>query len=268
MSPPAVALPASEFEVRKALAEGQIQPFFQPKFNLASDAVEGVEVLTRWAHPQRGVLSPAAFMPAIEQSGLLNELFFHHLHRGLTLQKKLRGRGYSLSFAYNLEVEQLGDSDFIRRVVSALDRHGVPASGITFELTERGALHSGSIQQKSLMDLKALGCRFSIDDFGTGFSNLQRLLQGPFSEIKLDASFVRDVVHDARCKAIVAAVIQLGQALGISVVLEGIETEAQRQALIELGGITGQGYLHARPMSAGDLLVWSGATRYSRAGGL
>ncbi|MBW4792853.1 EAL domain-containing protein [Pseudomonas tolaasii] len=267
MSSPAIALSASEFEVRKALVEGQIQPFFQPKFNLCSDAVEGVEVLARWAHPQYGVLTPKAFMAAVGQHGLLDELLFHQLHHGLALQKKLRGRGHAVSFAYNLEVEQLGSPGFIRRVVSALSNQGAPASGVTFELTERGAIETGSIEQETLMDLKALGCRLSIDDFGTGFSNLQRLLQGPFSEIKLDSCLVSGVVDDTRCKTLVAAVIQVAHALGISTVLEGIETEAQRQALIELGGTVGQGYLHARPMSAGDLLDWLGTARRSRAGG-
>jgi EAL domain-containing protein (putative c-di-GMP-specific phosphodiesterase class I) len=255
---------ASELEVRRALVDGHIQPFFQPKFNLSSDDVEGIEVLARWCHPQRGVLSPAIFMPIIERCGLLNELLFSQLHHGLALQKKLKGRGLALSFAYNLEVEQLTDPWLVTRLVAVLKSHGMPASGVTFELTERGAIGPGTVQQESLVGLRMLGCQLSIDDFGTGFSNLQRLCQAPFNEIKLDAEFVRGVVQDARCQAIVRGAINLGRSLGIGVVLEGIETEAQRRALIELGGTTGQGYLCARPMSASDLLDWMGTLDYSR----
>ncbi|NVZ69146.1 EAL domain-containing response regulator [Pseudomonas costantinii] len=264
---PATAL-ASELEVRRALIDGQIQPFFQPKFNLSSNEVEGVEVLARWCHPQRGVLPPALFLPVIERSGLLNDLLFSQLHRGLALQKKLKGRGHVLSFAYNLEAEQLAEPWLITRLVAVLKSHGMPASGITFELTERGPIEPGSVQQQSLVSLRMLGCRLSIDDFGTGFSNLQRLYQAPFNEIKLDASLVRNVVQDAKCQSIVTAVITLGRALGISVVLEGIETQAQRQALIELGGITGQGYLCARPMSTSDLLDWVCVGDYPKVNGL
>ena len=259
---------ASELEVRRALVDGQIQPFFQPKFDLSSNAVEGVEVLARWCHPQRGVLSPAIFMPVIERCGLLNDLLFSQLHHGLVLQKKLKGRGHALSFAYNLEVEQLADPWLITRLVAVLKSHGMPAAGITFELTERGALELDSVQQEGLVSLRMLGCRLSIDDFGTGFSNLQRLCQAPFNEIKLDAGLVRGVVRDSRCQAIVKAAINLGHSLNISVVLEGIETEAQRQALIELGGTTGQGFLYARPMSASNLLDWVTTESYSTVDGV
>ncbi|MGB3124296.1 MAG: EAL domain-containing protein [Pseudomonas sp.] len=265
---PASVLSASEYEVANALVEGQIQPFFQPTFNLSNNAVEGVEVLARWCHPRRGILAPEAFMPAIVRGGLLDPLLFFQLHQGLALQKKLGGRGHSLAFAYNLEAVQLDDPGLINRVGAALARHGMPASGVTFELTERAAIDSRSRQQETLQGLGALGCRLSIDDFGTGFSNLQRLLQGPFNEIKLDASLVNGVVADARCRAIVTAVIGLGRALGLRVVLEGIETQAQRHALIALGGTTGQGYLHARPMNASDLLDWVGVRHLSRVAGL
>ncbi|OIN53178.1 EAL domain-containing protein [Pseudomonas costantinii] len=259
---------ASELEVRRALAERHIQPFFQPKFNLLSNDVEGVEVLARWCHPQRGVLSPAIFMPVIERCGLLNDLLFSQLHHGLELQKKLKGIGQTLTFAYNLEVEQLTDTRLISRLVAVFKSHEMSASWSTFELTERGALEPGSMHQENLVGIRMLGCQLSIDDFGTGFSNLQRLCQGPFNEIKLDASLVKGVVRDARCRAVIKGVIDLGRSLGVSVVLEGIESEAQRQALIELGGTIGQGFLYAKPMSASDLVEWVGARNYSKVNGL
>lgn len=257
---------ASEIEVRRAFSEGQIQSFYQPKFNLLTDEVEGVEVLVRWRHPQRGILLPAIFMPVLERCGMLNDLLFSQLHHGLSLQKSLKSRGRNVTFAYNLEVSQLANPDLILRVLAILKSHGMDAEGLIFELTERGTNEVLTRYEESLLGIRMLGCQLSIDDFGTGFSSLQRLCQAPFSEIKLDGEFVRSAVHDVRAKAVLKAMIALGNTLNISVILEGIETEDQRQALIDMGGITGQGYLCARPMSAGGLQQWFDRQNYSKVG--
>lgn len=259
---------ASELEVRKALLEGHIQPYFQPKFNLQTNEVVGAEVLARWLHPRRGVLPPAVFMPVLERCGLLNELLFSQLHQGLALQKTLKKQGRSVAFAYNLEVEQLANPTLVSRLAAVLKSHGMPASGLMFELTERGAFTANTVYQESLVGLRMLGCQLSIDDFGTGFSSLQRLCQAPFNELKLDAEFVRGAACDKRCQAIIQHMLALGCSLGMSVVLEGIETEMQRQALIELGATLGQGYLYAGPMSAADWLAWPLTAGYGKVDGL
>ncbi|QOY72413.1 EAL domain-containing response regulator [Pseudomonas sp. OST1909] len=256
---------ASEIAVRRAFSEGQIQSFYQPKFNLLTDEIEGVEVLVRWHHPQRGILSPYIFMPVLERCGMLNDLLFSQLHHGLALQKSLRSRGRTMTFAYNLEVAQLASPDLIPRVSAILKSHSMDAEGLIFELTERGTNDVLTHYSESLRRIQMLGCRLSIDDFGTGFSSLQRLCQTPFSEIKLDGEMVRSAIHDVRVKAVLQAMIVLGNTLGISVILEGIETEEQRQTLIDIGGVTGQGYLCARPMSSGSLLQWFERQKYSEA---
>jgi EAL domain-containing protein (putative c-di-GMP-specific phosphodiesterase class I) len=129
-------------------------------------------------------------------------------------------------------------------------------ASLTFELTESGLLEAPATSLESLVRLRMMGCRLSIDDFGAGFSSLQRLCQLPFNEIKLDAEFVRTLEHEPRCRAVISSTLALGEALGMSVVIEGIETEAQRQQLLALGCTQGQGYWYARPMSSEDLLQW------------
>ena len=253
-------------EIEDALEDSQIQPFFQPQFDLSSNEVVGFEVLARWCHPLFGQLSPTAFMPLIERSGLLNSLLFSQLNSGLEVQKALVKRGVSLPFSYNLEIGQLADFSLISALQGIFLNASACPTGVTFEVTERGSIDLCTQSKKSLKELKILGFQLSIDDFGTGFSSLERLYQLPFGELKLSSSFVAGVAHDIRCQTIVRSTISLGQSLGMSVVLEGIETEAQRKVLIELGGTCGQGYLYAEPMSRSELLGWQGNYRLNVAG--
>ncbi|MFJ9991373.1 EAL domain-containing protein [Pseudomonas putida] len=247
----------TDSDVERALGCGEIQPFFQPKFNLLSNELEGFEVLARWLHPRRGILPPLLFMPALERGGLLNELLLSQLLCGLALQKKLRARGEMLSFSYNLEVGQLATPELISTLKPLLASECDLAPWITFEVTERGVLELSDCAQRTLGELVGLGIRLSLDDFGTGFSSLERLYHFPFDELKLDARFISGVIDDERCQAIIKNTIYLAHALKMSVVLEGIENERQRQRLIELGGTRGQGYLYAGAMSADDVFAWS-----------
>ncbi|MDD5442533.1 MAG: EAL domain-containing protein, partial [Pseudomonas fluorescens] len=137
-----------------------------------------------------------------------------------------------------------------------LATHQTPCASVTFELTESGLLEVPAVSLENLVRLRMMGCRLSIDDFGAGFSSLQRLCQLPFTEIKLDAEFVRGLLHEPRCRAVIGSTLALGQTLGMSVVIEGIETTEQHQALLALGCTQGQGYWHARPMNGVDLLRW------------
>ncbi len=252
--PPVV--PATEEEVRRALADHQLHTYFQPKFNLQTGEVCSVEALARWHHPFKGVLPPSVFMSVIERCGLLDELLFQQLEHCLRLQRQAINQGFALNVALNLHAGQLVKPELTGQIQSALVAHDLPGSGLTFELTETGLLEEPAISLESLVRLRMMGCSLSIDDFGAGFSSLQRLCQLPFNEIKLDGEFVRGLEHEPRRRAVISTTLALGEALGMSVVVEGIETEEQRKVLLELGCKQGQGYLCARPMSAAILLNW------------
>ncbi|AZD87473.1 diguanylate cyclase/phosphodiesterase [Pseudomonas chlororaphis subsp. aureofaciens] len=260
-SPPPVPEVVQEDEIRRALQAGQLQPYYQPKFDLRTGQVRGVEVLARWEHPCKGVLSPAAFMPLLERGGLLDELLFEQMEQALSLQRQVRRQGHALNMAFNLQAAQLANDELAPRIKALLKRHTTLGAGLTFELTESGLLQAPQTSIKNLVRLRMMGCCLAIDDFGAGFSSLQRLCVLPFTEIKLDAEFVRALRHEPRCQAAIASTLALGRALDMSVVIEGIETEEQRQQLLRLGCTTGQGYLCARPMSGRQLLHWLGQQR-------
>lgn len=255
-APPSPLEVADEQEVRRALLDQQLEAWYQPKFDLQTGAVLGVEVLARWHHPSKGVLSPAVFLPAMERAGLMDELLFALMQQALTLQRQAKGQGLSLELAFNLHAAQLADVGLTAHIKGLLAAYQAPSGSITFELTESGLLEVPAVSLENLVRLRMLGCRLSIDDFGAGFSSLQRLCQLPFNEIKLDAEFVRGLAHEPRCRAVIGSTLALGETLGMSVVVEGIETAEQQQQLLEMGCAQGQGYWHARPMPGGDLLRW------------
>ena len=247
---------ASEAAVRQALAEQQLHAWYQPKFNLHTGEVCGVEVLCRWLHPTRGIISPALFMPVLERCGLLDALLFTQLEQALLVQSSAREQGFALNIAFNLQATQLASGELTSTLLSLLARHATTGASLTFELTESGLLEAPATSLETLVRLRMMGCRLSIDDFGAGFSSLQRLCQLPFNEIKLDADFIRNLEHEPRCRAAISSTLALGETLGMSVVIEGIETDAQRRELLALGCTQGQGYWYARPMSGVDLLGW------------
>ncbi|TLG94107.1 EAL domain-containing protein [Pseudomonas edaphica] len=245
-----------ENEIREALRDQQLKAYFQPKVHLLSGETYGVEVLTRWHHPTKGVLPPAVFMPVLKEAGLIDELLFSQLDQSLEFQQLAWDRGHLLSIALNLEPSQLSNVELVQSVKQRLGAHRMPASGLTFELTEGSLLQATVISLENLMRLRIMGCGLSIDDFGTGFSSLQRLSHLPFTEIKLDGGFIRNLEHDPRSQIIVSSTLALGEALKLSVVVEGIETAEQYQQLLKLGCAKGQGYLFAKPMEQTHLLTW------------
>ncbi|UNM22699.1 EAL domain-containing response regulator [Pseudomonas sp. ArH3a] len=256
LSPLASTGVASEASVRRGLLDQQLEGWYQPKFDLRTGEALGAEVLVRWNHPIKGVLSPAVFLPTVERCGLLDELLFTLMHQALTLQWQARSQGVSLNVAFNLHASQLSNPQLTSQVKQILAQYQTPGCSVTFELTESGLLEVPAVCLENLVRLRMMGCQLSIDDFGAGFSSLQRLCQLPFNEIKLDAEFVRGLAHEPRCSAVISSTLALGHTLGMAVVVEGIETAEQQQALVELGCTQGQGYWHARPMPGADLLRW------------
>lgn len=243
-------------EVRSAMAHRQMETYFQPKVDLRSGDVTGVEALARWNHPFSGVVSPAVFMPAVESCNLLNELFFAQLNDGMKLQREASKRGCFLNVAFNVQAIQLTNVTWALEVKSRLASHGLSGAGLTFELAENGLMDASSACLENLVRLRMLGCRLSIDDFGVGFCSLQRLCQLPFNEIKLDGEFVRTLDCEPYCRAVVVSTLALGKALGMTVVAKGIEVQRQHEQLLDLGCTQGQGFLFALPMSCEPLLDW------------
>ncbi|MGY2292684.1 EAL domain-containing protein [Pseudomonas sp. SDO528_S397] len=230
-----------------------MQAYFQPKFNLVTRQMSGVEALTRWNHPSGQLVSPAVFMQVIERCHLFDELFFQQLNQGLQLQRSFLQQGKSLNIAFNLDTSQLSGTALVSRIEAALSSFQLPASGITFELTETGLMDACATCLENLVRLRMMGCGLSIDDFGSGFSSLHRLCQLPFNEIKLDAEFVRTLDEGPRSRAVISSTLALGESLGVSVVAEGIETTQQHKQLREMGCRYGQGYFFAKPMTHNDL---------------
>ncbi|MDD2060403.1 EAL domain-containing response regulator [Pseudomonas sp. GD03860] len=261
-STPKVA-PVPQFPELQALsaaevARGQDQwvAHYQPKVSFDGQLV-GVEALVRWHHPTLGVLSPAQFFAVIERAGLLDTLSLHVLEQALALSARYRSKtGQAMPVAVNIAPQLLAREDFGALVAVALGRHGVPPSALTLEIVETHGCALDCQQLEELLHLRILGCQLSIDDFGTGVSNLQRLLELPFSELKLPSEFVRGMAHDGKKAAVVAGALMMARRMELSVVVEGVETVDDLLAIKELGRPVMQGYFFARPMPEAELEQW------------
>ncbi|WP_095144238.1 EAL domain-containing protein [Pseudomonas sp. Irchel s3b6] len=230
--------------------------YYQPKVSLEGQ-LAGVEALVRWQHPIHGLMSPGQFMGAVESAGLIEPLTWRMLELALTLSSRvLRERGERLPVSVNIPPSMIERDDFARQVLALLGRFGLPANVLTLEIVENPSLQTTAAHLEGLLRLRMQGCHLSIDDFGTGASNIQRLLQLPFSELKIPAEFVRGIGDNGRKASVVAGALFMAQKMALSVVVEGVETACDYRALQELGGLTVQGYFIARPMSEVDLLCW------------
>ncbi|MGW7774081.1 EAL domain-containing protein [Pseudomonas machongensis] len=245
-------------ELRSGLLRQEFQAYVQPKFDLLSQRVHGVEVLARWRHPLRGLLAPAVFIPSMARERLLDELLCSLLDQGLACQMGLHRHGRTLDFAFNLGLHQLSSDELLDRLVARLYEHPLPLSSLTLEITEDGSADIAPDVIQRLARLQRLGVRLSMDDFGTGHSSLWRLSQVAFDEIKLAGEFTRGIEQSRCSRAIIRHASALAEDLGMQLVVEGIESQAQRLALLALGVGLGQGYLCARPMPAAALGSWLG----------
>lgn len=251
-----VAGETNEHQVLSALENGELEVFYQPKFDIRTLQVTSVEALARWNHPERGILAPASFIPVLERHGLMDSLLYRQIDHCLTLRMQALASEVSLTFAVNVNASQFANPQMSAHVALLLKRFDAPGSSLSFEMTETGTLDPGSISLENMVRLRMMGCGLSIDDFGGGYSSLQRLCSLPFNEIKIQAEFIRDLSSEPRSRAAISSVLSLARELNIGVVIEGIETVEQRDILITLGCETGQGYLLARPMPAHTLLPW------------
>ncbi|KAB0495810.1 EAL domain-containing response regulator [Pseudomonas vancouverensis] len=243
----------SLFEIRDGLQNGEFFAYYQPKIDLQTQKIAGAEVLARWQHPQRGLLAPGQFLPAVESFDLLDELYECLFEQGLQLQANLLRQDRRLELAFNLDASQLSSKGLPEAIREKLQQYQLPAHGLMFEVTEIGLLEAPADSLENLARLRMMGCGLAMDDFGAGYSSLTRLCELPFNQIKLDNTFIRNIEHRPQNRAIIRSVVALAKELNISLVVEGVETLEQSSELQQMGGTLAQGYLFARPMPALEL---------------
>ena len=240
-----------EADLRQGLPRNQFLLYYQPQVD-GEGHPTGAEALVRWQHPQRGLISPAEFIPLAEETGLILPLGGWVLETACArlVAWAARPETAGLSLAVNVSVRQFGHPDFVEQVLAALDHTGANPRKLKLELTETMLVADVEDTIAKMTALKAQGVGFSLDDFGTGYSSLSYLKRLPLDQLKIDRSFVRDVLTDPNDATIVRAILALGQSLGLAVIAEGVETEAQRDFLARHGCDAYQGYLFSRLLSA------------------
>jgi diguanylate cyclase (GGDEF)-like protein len=244
-------------DLRRAVGRpGELVLHYQPKVGLDGGGLRGVEALLRWHHPERGLVLPVMFVPAAENTGLINRLTLHVLTMALGQARCWLAQGHRMPVAVNLSARCLHDSTFPARVAGLLADTGVPAGQLVLEITESAVMLDPVRSLTVLNGLHELGVQLSIDDFGTGYSSMAYLKRLPVGELKIDRSFVLGMVGDHNDAVIVRSAIDLGHNLGLTVVAEGVETGSHVDALVRLGCDIGQGYYYAEPMPADQLTGW------------
>lgn len=235
-------------QLGESVARGELVLHYQPKVHLATGALEAVECLVRWQHPERGLLYPDAFLSLAETTGYINTLTGWVLETGLAQCAAWRARGLDIATAVNISTRDLEDPRLVERVRKVLAATGVEATKLIIEITETGVMADPARAIEHLVALKETGVRISIDDFGIGQSSLAYLRQLPADELKIDRSFSMSL--DANSCAILRSAVDMGHALGMRVIAEGVETAEAVTVLVDLGCDVGQGYYYGRPEPA------------------
>jgi diguanylate cyclase (GGDEF)-like protein len=241
-------------QLRNAVRNQEFILHYQPQIDIASGRFIGAEALVRWKHPELGLLPPDKFIPLAERSGLVIPMGDWVLNEACRQAQVWREKGHALVMAVNLSALQFKRGNLLEMVSHALKRSGLPAEMLELELTESILLHDIDVAIKTLRSLRDMGVKLSIDDFGTGYSSLSYLKRLAVNKLKIDQSFVRDLAEDADSAAIVRAIIQLGHTLQLTVIAEGVETDAQLAFLRNYGCDEAQGYLYSRPISATEFV--------------
>ncbi|WP_101925767.1 MULTISPECIES: putative bifunctional diguanylate cyclase/phosphodiesterase [Luteimonas] len=238
-------------DLRRAVALDQLSLHYQPKMRAPSGPLIGVEALLRWHHPERGLVMPDRFIPLAEKTGLILEMGRWVIDEACRQLMAWRADGRTVpSVSVNLSATQFRSPGLFGKITSALERHGMPPSSLVLEITESTAMHDPESSLAILKRLSDLGVQISIDDFGTGYSSLLYLKRLPASELKIDRAFIQGLERDSEDAAIVSSIIALGRTLNLSVIAEGVETEAQQNLLTELGCTSLQGFHLGRPVDA------------------
>jgi diguanylate cyclase (GGDEF)-like protein/PAS domain S-box-containing protein len=243
-----------ENDLRHAMPHGELELFYQPLVSLTNHQITGVETLIRWNHPQRGLVSPGKFIPVAEENGLILPMGDWTLQEACVQAASwVEAEIGPLRLSVNLSARQFLDSELVIKVANAIMGTGLDPSYLELELTESVLMEDTATSQTQLTNLKDLGVRIAIDDFGTGYSSLSYLQRFPLDRLKIDRSFVRDLIHDSTDASIVSAIIAMAHELRLEVVAEGVETQEQYDYLHAEGCDFVQGYLIARPMPPDQL---------------
>jgi diguanylate cyclase (GGDEF)-like protein len=243
-------------ELERALGAGELVVHYQPKADVRTGAVTGVEALVRWEHPERGLLAPDAFVPIAERNGLIRRLTLQVVRLGLAQQARWRAEGIDLPLAVNLSIANLLDADLPRDIGTLLDDLRVRPGRLKLEITESYLVTDPTLIHGNIQELCGHGVGLALDDFGTGYSSLTHLRRLPIDEIKIDRSFIRDIETDPDDAVIVQSTIDLAHSLNLTVVAEGVETELVWNKLRDFGCDQAQGFYLARPMPAQALTGW------------
>jgi diguanylate cyclase (GGDEF)-like protein len=235
-------------DLRDALEQGALEVHYQPKIDITNDTVIGAEALVRWNHPVRGWVNPIDFVRMAEETGLIRQLTDQVMTAAIRTARRWSDDGYDLSIAVNLSTLDLLDELLAERVAHRLDEHALAPDRLTLEITESSLMWDTPRTSTTIERLHRLGVALSLDDFGTGYSSLSYLRRLPVAEIKIDRSFVTNLLLDPQDEVIVRSTIDLGHNLGLRIVAEGIENQAVRERLHELGCDLGQGYGISRPL--------------------
>lgn len=243
-------------DIRRGLAADEFAAYFQPKVDLATMRVTGAEALVRWIHPVHGVLPPGAFLEDVQEAGLLGELTTAMFSKAAWQCAAWRRSGLDMSVSVNLPVACLGSRDLPPRLEALSARYGLCPEHVILEVTEDGWLKHEAIAREVLTRLRLRGFGLSIDDYGTGYSTAQQLLQAPFNEMKIDQSFVRSALSDKESACVLFSSIALARSLDLKVVAEGAETAGHWEMLTRAGCDLVQGFFVARPMPGDILADW------------
>jgi diguanylate cyclase (GGDEF)-like protein len=243
-------------ELRNAIPQGLIELCFQPKAELRTGRITGVEALARWNHPRYGAISPDEFIPLAEQAGLIDDLTDFVIAESTRVSRVLSEVGLDVEVSVNIAARTLRDIRFPDRVLALLAVKNGIVPHLKFEITEREIVLESATTNEVMARLRAAGVRFSIDDFGTGYSSLAYLIQLPVDEVKVDKSFTAHVCDSPHHRAIVKSVVDIAATIGLTVVAEGVEDVRTWEVLGSLGCAEAQGYLLSRPLSASALQQW------------
>lgn len=246
-----------EKDLREALVRNQFHLVYQPQISYRDHRVVGVEALIRWTHPEHGFVSPDQFIPLAEQNGTIIAIGEWVLDQACKQLREWHDQGFcDLRMAVNLSTVQLHHSELPRVVNNLLQIYRLPPRSLELEVTETGLMEDISTAAQHLLSLRRSGALIAIDDFGTGYSSLSYLKSLPLDKIKIDKSFVQDLIDNDDDATIVRAIIQLGKSLGMQVIAEGVETTDQEAYIISEGCHEGQGYLYSKPLQARELLAY------------
>ncbi|UUY06408.1 EAL domain-containing protein [Pseudomonas sp. J452] len=246
-----------EKDLREALGRNELHVVYQPQVDYRDHQVVGVEALLRWQHPQHGFVPPDLFIPLAEQNGTIIAIGEWVLDQSCRQLREWHDQGFTnLRMAVNLSTVQLHHAELPRMVNNLLQVYRLPARSLELEVTETGLMEDITTAAQHLLSLRRAGALIAIDDFGTGYSSLSYLKSLPLDKIKIDRSFVQDVLEDEDDATIVRAIIQLGKSLGMQVIAEGVETTEQEAYIIANGCNEGQGYLYSKPLPAREVTLY------------